>query len=306
MKWGILGTGNIASKFARTVNAMGEEGESLAAVGSRSIEKARAFAERSGIAKAYGSYEELLSDDEVDAVYIATPNSLHEENTLACIGARKHVLCEKPFTTNAEAAERLYKLADERGVFLMEGLWTRFLPLYGRILDIVSDRRYGELRHARCEYGFTAAGARRERKFRSDLGGGALLDIGIYNLGFLNMIMGSNPESFDSFVRMNEFGTDEFSALQLVYPGGKTAQSVQTIGMQIERRAALFFDEAAIYIPDFQGAYKMTVRPNCGEEFSIECRPEINGFEYEIREATNCVKEGKPAAKFTLRSRALH
>ncbi|MBR0063518.1 MAG: gfo/Idh/MocA family oxidoreductase, partial [Oscillospiraceae bacterium] len=109
--------------------------------------------------------------------------------------------------------------------------------------------------------------------------------------------MGSNPESFDSFVRMNEFGTDEFSALQLVYPGGKTAQSVQTIGMQIERRAALFFDEAAIYIPDFQGAYKMTVRPNCGEEFSIECRPEINGFEYEIREATNCVKEGRTHSK---------
>ncbi len=293
MKWGIFATGTIATKFAKTISAMVTEGESVVAVGSRSLEKARDFAETHGISKAYGSYEELLSDGEVEAIYIATPNNLHGENALACLLAGKHVLCEKPFTTSAEAAEALYQLAEERGLFLMEGFWIRFLPLYEKLLEWVQAEKFGKLRHARCDYGFIAQGARRERKFKSELGGGALLDIGIYTLGFLNMVMGTAPESFTSEVRFNEFGTDEFSAIQLRYPGGRTAHAVQTIGLQIERQAALYFDAATIYLPDFQGAYTLTVCPNGSEPYSTECPPDVNGFEYEIREVTRCVKAGK-------------
>lgn len=127
MNWGIMATGTIAGKFAGTVNAMRSEGEHIAAVGSRDGARARAFADKYGIEKAYGSYEELTADPNVDAVYIATPNNLHLENTMLCLNAGKHVLCEKPFTTCAEDAEKLYHEADEKGLFVMEAFWTRFL-----------------------------------------------------------------------------------------------------------------------------------------------------------------------------------
>ena len=293
MKWGILATGTIARKFASTVQAMGPEGETLLAVASRDQGKAEAFAGEFGISRTYGSYEELSADSEIDAVYIATPNHLHAENTRMCLQAGRHVLCEKPFTTSARQARELYQLGKEKGLFVMEAFWTRFLPVYQELSKICREKPFGELRHARCEYGFIAKGARRGRKFRSELGGGALLDIGIYNLGFLHMVMGGSPESFTSHVRFNEYGTDEFSSIQLVYPGGSTAHSIQTIGLQFERRAALFFDRASIYLPDFQGAVEMTVCPNEGEAYTVRHPADVNGFEYEIREATRCVREGK-------------
>ncbi len=293
MRWGIMGAGTIASKFAETICAMSDEGEVLAAIGSRSLEKAKSFAREHGADKAFGSYEDLLMDEGVEAVYIATPNHLHAENTSSCLKAGKHVLCEKPFTTNAEQASQLYRLAEEKGLFVMEGFWIRFLPLYEKLLSLIGSGAFGKLWHARCEYGFIAKGARRERKFRSDLGGGALLDIGIYNLGFLQMVMGCAPDSFDSELRLNEFGTDEFSTLQMHYPGGETAQAVQSIGLMMERRAALYFDNATIYLPDFQTAYTMTVKPNEGEAYTVSSQPDINGFEYEVREASRCVAEGR-------------
>ena len=293
MKWGIMAAGTIAVKFASTIKAMEAEGEELLAVASRSREKAEAFLSEHGGRKAYGSYDELLSDKEVEGVYIAAPNNLHAELTRKCLLAGKHVLCEKPFTTNAEEAKELYELAKEKGLFLMEGFWIRFLPLYEKLLSIISSKTYGELRHVRCEYGFIAKGARRERKFLSELGGGALLDIGIYNLGFLYMVMGSSPESFTSQVQMSEYGTDAFSALQLTYPGGRTAQSVQTIGLQIERHAALYFDQASIYLPDFQKAETMFIKPNEGEAFTVNCPIEVADFAYEVREASRCVREKK-------------
>lgn len=293
MKWGILATGTIAAKFAKTVIEMHSDDEMIVAVGSRDEKRAQEFADTYGIQKAYGSYGELAADTEVEAVYIATPNNMHFGNAMLCLENGKHVLCEKPFTTNASEAESLYSEADKRGLFIMEAFWIRFLPLYEKLLQIVGSKEFGELRHVRCDYGFIAKGARRERKFKSELGGGALLDIGIYNLGFLHMLMGASPESFTSDVHLNEYGTDDFSALQLKYPGGRTAHSVQSIGLQMERQAALYFDRATIYLPDFQAATSMTVKPVEGEPYTVDCPFEVNGFEYQIREVTECVRGGK-------------
>ena len=293
MKWGILATGTIAAKFAKTVAQMCSDDEKIAAVGSRDVKKAQEFADTHGIKKAYGSYEGLAADPEVEAVYIATPNSMHFSNAMLCLKNGKHVLCEKPFTTNAGEAETLYGEADKRGLFIMEAFWIRFLPLYEQLLRIIETKEFGQLRHARCDYGFIAKGARRERKFKSELGGGALLDRGIYNLGFLHMLMGTAPETITSEVRLNEYGTDDFSVVQLKYPGGQTAHCVQSIGLQMERQAALYFDRAAIYLPDFQMAASMTIKPAEGEPYTIERPFEVNGFEYEIREVTRCVRRGK-------------
>ena len=293
MKWGILATGTIAAKFAKTIKEMRSNDEMIVAVGSRDTKRAQEFADTYGVKRAYGSYEELAADPEVEAVYIATPNNMHFGNAMLCLENGKHVLCEKPFTTNAGEAGRLYSEAQERGLFIMEAFWIRFLPLYEKLLQIVESKEFGELRHVRCDYGFIAKGARRERKFKSELGGGALLDIGIYNLGFLHMMMGAAPESFTSDVHLNEYGTDDFSVLQLKYPGGRTAHSVQSIGLQMERQAALYFDRATIYLPDFQAASSMMVKPVEGEPYTVECPFEVNGFEYQIREVTECVRGGK-------------
>jgi len=293
MRWGILATGNIAKNFAKTISSMNDPNESVVAVGSRDSERAESFASEFGIERAYGAYEDLAADTDVEAVYIATPNNLHYENTLLYLQNGKHVLCEKPFTTCAKDAEKLYAFAEEKRLFLMEGVWIRFLPLYDELKKVLRSGELGSIRHMNVQYGFIANGARRERKFLSKLGGGALLDIGIYNLTFLHMLTGQSPESFTSIVHMSEYGTDEYSALQLVYPDGVTAHSLQTIGMQIDRKAAILCSKGAVYLDDFQHAERLLVKPNEGEERIIELPFEYNGFEYEIREVSRCIAEGK-------------
>ena len=300
MKWGILAPGTIAAKFAATVRAMESSGEYITAAASRTLAKAESFAAEYGIPSAYGSYEELVRDPDVEAVYIASPNSLHYEHAMLCLNHGKHVLCEKPFALNAEEAAELYRAAEEKGLFIMEAFWIRFLPLYETLRELIASKRYGELRYAHVSYGFIAKGARRERKFRADLGGGTLLDIGIYNLGFLYMIMGGLPESFTTEAVMNEFGTDSFSTVQMRFPNGKTAHSAQAIGIVMDRLAVLSFDEAQIILPDFQNAQEMTVKPVNGETYKVSCPFEVNGFEYEIREVSRCVSEGKTSSsRFT-------
>lgn len=293
MRWGIMATGTIAKKFADTVNAMNPQEESLVAVASRSKEKAEEFASEFSIPKFYGSYEEMLEDEEVEAVYIATPNSMHYENCKSCLRAGKHVLCEKPFTINVGQAKELYAEAKEKGLFLMEAFWIRFLPLYTKLQELISEKKIGELQHIKCDYGFVAAGERRERKFKSELGGGALLDIGIYNLGFLYMVTGAMPERFESTVEINEFGTDEYSRLVLHYPGGCVAESVQTIGTRLERNAIISGTKGKIFLEDFQHAEKMIVQLDGEEQEELEFPVEINGFEYEIREVSRGVAQGR-------------
>ena len=296
MKWGIIGAGTIAKKFADTVNKM--EGESLVAVGSRTLDKAESFAKEYGAPFFYGSYEELANSSEIDAVYIATPNSMHFENSMLCLNAGKHVLCEKPFTLRAEDAEKLYKTAEEKGLFIMEGFWIWFLPLYKKLREIVDSKVFGEIVHVRTEYGFVAKGARRTRKFESSLGGGALLDIGIYNLGFIQMVTGDYPETFSSEVRFNELATDEYSLIQYRYEDGKTANALTSIGYNIPRHAAIMFEHGQIYLDDFQHAESMTVIPENGEKYIIEDEFEISGFEYEIREVSRCVEAGLSHSDF--------
>ena len=248
MKWGILATGTIAKKFASTVEQMGAEGEQLVAVGSRHMESAQAFAQQYGIPRCYDSYEALAADPEVEAIYIATPNTLHYENCKLCLEQGKHVLCEKPFTIRPEQAQELYRLAEEKHLFLMEAFWIWLLPLYDRLREILTAGTIGELKQITCQYGFVASGARKDRKFDSGLGGGALLDIGIYNLGFLRILTGQDPEKVETKeVHINEYGTDDYSRLALTYPGGCMAESVQTIGQELERNARIVGTRAASF-----------------------------------------------------------
>ena len=290
MKWGILATGIIASKFASTINQM--EGQELIACASRSKEKAEIFAEEHRIPRAYGLYEELVQDQDVEVIYIATPNNLHYENCLMCIEAGKHVLCEKPFTVNAKEAEQLFKAAEKHHVFIMEALWTRFLPGSIQLQEVLQQKEIGEVVWSRCEFGFASLGARKDRKFDSKLAGGALLDIGIYNLGFMRMIMKEEPISFQSTVTINAYGTDEFSSILLQYSEGKSALVTTSIGIPMERTAVIYGTAGNIIIEDHQFLQRFIVKPNGREPYTIEIPFEVNGFEYQILETEKCIRAG--------------
>lgn len=292
MKWGILATGTIAKKFADTVNRMNLEDEQLAACASSNLEHGKEFAKTYGIPKVYGSYGEMMTDSEVEAVYIATPNNLHYENCRMCLEAGKHVLCEKPFTLCAEQAEELYDLAEEKGLFIMEALWIRFLPAYDKLRAMLKEGVIGEVKRITSQFGFIAEGARKERKFKSELGGGALLDIGIYNLGFFHMITGCAPEGFQSEVHMTEYGTDDYSEIDLEYPGDCSGHCIQAIGKQLERNARIEGTKGDIIIEDFQFLQEFTVQLKDGSSYTVREPFKVNGFEYEIVETSRCVSRG--------------
>lgn len=291
MKWGILATGTIADKFAATIARMADSQE-VVAVASRNSEKACDFAAKYHISRSYGTYSDLLTDSEVEIVYIATPNNLHYENAYECLMHGKHVLCEKPFTTNASDAQKLYDLAKTKGLFIMEAMWTRFLPLSEKINNIIANGQLGEIQYIRVDYGFVAKGARKERKFDSALAGGALLDIGVYNLHFLNSIMKTTPQILASEVHLNEYGTDDFSTILLRYPNGCRATSTAAIGSDIPREALIVGSNGQIHLPDFQRAERLIWASEDQEPQEIYEPFEINGFEYEIKEATRCVQAG--------------
>lgn len=303
MRWGILATGNIANKFAKTVLQMNEAGETqeLVACASRNKEKAENFGQQYRIdsIKCYGSYEEMLADEDVEAVYVATPNNMHYENCVMCLNAGKHVLCEKPFTTRAKDAEELFLLAKEKGLFIMEGFWIRFLPCLIKMQDIIKSGQIGEVVSARSDYGFIAKGARKDRKFNKELAGGALLDIGVYNLGFMRMVMNDrNPVDYTADFHINEYGTDDFSAITLRYDSSSVnkhalAHITTSIGLDIPRNAAIFGTKGNIFIDDFQHADKIKVCITGEEPKVYEFPIEMGGFEYEIREVESCVKAGK-------------
>lgn len=296
MRWGVLATGNIARKFATTVNNMqaAGENESVVACASRTNDKAEVFANEFNIPRAYGSYEEMLLDKDVEAVYIATPNNMHYDNCKMCLEAGKHVLCEKPFTVKRAEAEALYELAKSKNLFIMEGFWIRFLPALIKMQEIIKSGEIGDVVWARSDYGFIAKGARRERKFDPNLAGGALLDIGIYNLGFMRMVMGdANPVGFSVTSHLNEFGTDDFSTIILNYPDGKSATVTTSIGMNMPRFAAVYGTNGTIYLDDFQKAEKLKVCVNDKDEYTLEFPISMGGFEYEIREVSKCIADGE-------------
>mgnify|MGYP003077904848 FL=1 len=215
--------------------------------------------------------------------------NLHYENCRMCLEAGKHVLCEKPFTLSTEQAQELFDLAEEKGLFIMEAFWIRFLPAYDKLRAMLRDGVIGEVKRITSQFGFVAEGARRERKFKSELGGGALLDIGIYNLGFFHMITETAPEGFQSEVHMTEYGTDDYSEIDLEYPGGCSGHCIQAIGKQLDRNARIEGSKGVITIADFQFLQEFTVQLKDGTSYIVKEPFKINGFEYEIAETSRCV-----------------
>ena len=289
LRWGILSTGVIARNFAVTAKAMGEE-VVLYAVASRSKEKADAFADEFGIDKRYDSYEALANDPDVDIVYVATPHSRHYEDMKLLIAAGKHILCEKSFTANAAQAQEIYALAKEKGVFVMEAFWTKLIPLYREVEAWIDSGAIGEIRALTAQYGYTTA--REARKFDAELAGGTLLDIGVYAIGFACMMMGYSFDDVQSQLIMNPQKTDAIDAI-LLRRGGAVAQLTCAIGAYIPLHAAVYGTKGWIDIPEFKNPQSVTLHADGQDAVTINRPFEVNGFEYEIREAMACVQKGK-------------
>jgi predicted dehydrogenase len=245
INWGILGTGKIARLFASDL-ALAADAK-LFAIGSRNEEKARAFGAEFCVPYRYGSYAELASDPRVQAVYIATPASAHKENMMLCLNAGKAVLCEKPFTVNAREAEEVIALARAKNVFLMEAMWTRFLPLMVKLRELLAAGAIGEVVQFIADLGTAARRDPEGRVFSADLGGGALLQKGIYLLSLASMIFGT-PKAVRSCMVLGDTRVDEHAAILLKYSGPQLASLICSVRVHSERQAALVGTDGRISI----------------------------------------------------------
>ena len=233
--WGILGPGGIAQAFAKDLNLI--QGHSIAAVGSRSLENAQKFSANFG-GTAYGSYEELVADPTVDAIYVATPHPAHHDNVILALNARKPVLCEKPFAVNAKEAQAMVDAAARNSVALMEAMWARFLPHYAKVREIVDSGVLGPILSIHADHGQRLADQGIARLIEPELAGGALLDLGIYPVSFAHMILG-NPAHITSKAVMTEKGVDAQTSMIFTYNSGAQAVLTTTMIEQTPCRAVV-------------------------------------------------------------------
>ncbi|WP_138494642.1 Gfo/Idh/MocA family protein [Paenibacillus pinistramenti] len=291
VRWGILSTGWIAEQFVKDL-AHVSNGECVA-VGSRTKESASAFAQKHGIPRAYGSYEELAQDPDVDVIYIGTPHPYHKENTLTCLRAGKAVLCEKPFTINSGELQEMADLAREKGLFLMEAMWTRFLPPIRKVREWIAEGRIGDVKLVRAEFGFKTDWNPQHRLLDLKLGGGALLDAGIYPVSFASMVLGPSPEQVHSTAHIGETGVDEHFSILLDYGGGKSALLSGAVRVDMPNEAIIYGSEGYIRIPSFLNSKEAVLYVNGEEAEKFEDNRESLGYNFEAEAVGEYLLAGK-------------
>ncbi len=260
LKVGVLGLGSIFHRVMTDFpNAKNCE---LYAVAARDSERAKAEAVKYGAAKAYGSYEELVNDPEVDMVYVATPHRFHKEHTLMSLQHGKHVLCEKPFAMNAKEAEEMIACAREKGLFLMEAMWTRFLPTMRALVERIEAGEFGRVLHIAGDFAYAAypEGYNPDgRLFSSELGGGALMDVGPYVLSVGAMLLGAEVTGVQCSALHAPTGVDKRTVLQLQYPDEATAQYMVAVDVQTPNNMTLFAEKAIVELPYFWGGNEIRI-----------------------------------------------
>ena len=234
-KWGILGPGGIARAFAKDLQLL--DGHEVAAVGSRTLSNAQEFAKSFG-GTAYGSYEELVADPTVDAIYVATPHPSHKDNVISALNAGKPVLCEKPFAVNAHEAREMVAAAERNGVALMEAMWARFLPHYAHVREIIASGVLGQILTVQADHGQRLADRNIPRLIEPSLAGGALLDLGIYPVSFAHMILG-NPTKITASAVLTDKGVDAQTSMIFDYADGAQAILTTTMIEQTPCRAVV-------------------------------------------------------------------
>jgi predicted dehydrogenase len=289
IRWGIIGTGLIASTFAADLELTGSG--TAVAVGSRREGSADAFGDRFGIPNRHVGYEALVADPEVDVVYVATPHPMHHEDARLALRAGKHVLVEKPFTMNAAEAEELVAEARARGLFLMEAMWARFVPHMVEVRRLLAEGALGDVVTVIADHGQWFAEDPAFRLFAPELGGGALLDLGIYPVSFASMVLGT-PDRVVALADPAFTGVDAQTSILLGHPGGAHAVLTCTLAAKSPTRAVIVGTEARIDIEGpFYAPSAFTLTPRRGEPQRVEL-PSEGGLRYEADEVARCVEAG--------------
>ncbi|MBN2008922.1 Gfo/Idh/MocA family oxidoreductase [candidate division KSB1 bacterium] len=291
IKWGILATGYIAQKFADDFSHV--QNAELAVVASRTLVAARQFAEKFSIPQAFGSYEQLIEHTDVDVIYVATPHVYHYNLMMKCLDAGKAVLCEKPFTINAGQTHEVIQKAKANKLFLMEGLWTRFQPVAERVNELISNNAIGLPHMMSANLGFRCDASPGGRLLNPELGGGALLDVGIYAINWAYMIFGA-PNNIVSLPVMGSTGVDETSAMVLGYDSGQLATLYSTIKVNPPQRAIIVGEAGQIIIdgPLYKPTGLQLVIEGKSTR-SIDISFPGHGLHYEANAVTQCIQEGK-------------
>ncbi len=292
IRWGILGTGGIAAKFAESFRYA--QGGELYAVASRSKEKADQFARHHGIPHAFSSYQSLADSQQVDAVYIATPHPMHFENAAMCLKEGNHVLCEKPVTMNAEQLEHLTDLAQQNGCFFMEAIWSRFIPVFCRVNQWLHRELNGEAEYLRADFGIYKPFDPKSRLFDPHLGGGSLMDVGFYPVWLAIHTFDSEPESIHAEAKFTETGVDHFVSLTLTFPGDRKADLMCANQLGTPTRAEIYGNGFRIEIdPQFHCPTRASLTQ--GDETSVfQSGFDPHGYQFETTEANRCIAESLP------------
>lgn len=293
MKIGILGAGGIAGVMAGTVNRM-EEADCYA-IASRSIEKARVFADKFGVEKVYGSYEDMLSDPEVELVYIALPHSHHHRWTLESLKAGKHVLCEKAFAVNEKQTREMIELSEKTGLLLAEAIWTRYMPSRQMITEIVERGEIGRLRTISANLGYRID--RNDRMVNPELAGGALLDLTVYPLNFASMVWGDDIRRISASCVKTSTGVDGQDNVMIEYQDDRMASLFSTIYTRTNRLGLICGTEGYIEVENINNPQKIRVyREENGDYVlskTLEVPEQISGYEYEVRSCIKAIGEGR-------------
>jgi predicted dehydrogenase len=292
IRWGILGTGNIATRFAEGLMALPDA--ELVAVGSRSQSSVDSFGYEFDVPHRHASYAALADDPDVDVVYVATPHPFHREHSILCLEGGKPVLCEKPFAINASEAEDVITLAREKGLFLMEAMWTRFLPLLVEVRELLAEGAIGEVRALFADFGFRTAFDPQSRLFDPHLGGGALLDVGVYPVSLASMVFGAAPSRINGMAHLGQTGVDEQSAVILGYDQGQLAILAAAVRTEMPQEAVLIGTEGQIRIhTPWWRPTTLTLSRAGQEDESLHLPYEGNGYNYEAAAVMDCLRAGR-------------
>lgn len=295
INWGIIGCGSIAAAFADEIDETGIG--KLVAVYGRNKERVENFTERFSIDKSYNNIEEFLKDENIDAVYIATPHNSHMGYAEKCITNKKHVLCEKPFSYNYESGKRILDLARENNVFIMEALWTLFLPAVKKAKEWVLEGKIGKVNLITANFGFKSESKDPlSRLYNPELAGGALLDVGIYDILISNYIMGKVPEIISANAVNTKTNVDETTVMNFKYEDGALASLTCSISSATENTAVIYGEKGKITIPYFWSAKEAFLESEDRNE-SFKDDYDKAGYKYEIIEASRCIENSERESK---------
>ena len=296
IKWGIIGLGEIAHDFASVFES--EQAE-LIAVGSRTLEKAEEFAKEYNVPKAYGSYGDLLADKEIDIVYLATPNSYHAENMKQILNADKHVLCEKAITMNKKELDEVLAVAEEKELIVAEAMTIYHMPLYQKLKQRIDSGEFGPLKLATAYFGSLKEADPENRFFNPDLGGGALLDIGVYALSFVQYFLNAEPEEFSTLVNFYETGVDEMSAISYTTSAGTLGNVVLSFRGKLPKQGVVVCENAYITIMDYPHASEALITYPDGQTETFSAGDSDIRLRYEMENLSEMLLTGKEHSHIT-------